>query len=148
MRTTTASTRKRRTKAPHEVVEISGASGESSAGRSRSPPRIIASQAIAQTMPISPMTWNGARQLPGRSETRACTTSGVITAPIEAPLCKTLLPSARSRRESSRCEAVSAQGHCPASKKPSTTRHAMSSSKSRAQPVANPAADHARSTAG
>ena len=73
------------------------------------------------------MTWNGPRQLPGTSETRACTTSGVITAPIEAPLCKTLFPRRDSRRESSRCEAVSAQGHCPASKKPSSdpARHEL-----------------------
>ena len=73
------------------------------------------------------MTRNGLRQLPVVPETSACTTSGVSTAPIEAPLCSTLLPSARLRCASSRCDADSAQGHWPASKNPSRIRHTIKS---------------------
>jgi hypothetical protein len=82
------------------------------------------------------MTWKGARQLPGRSLTMSWMTSGVRIAPRAAPLWRTPLPRVRSRRESRRSEVVSAQGHWPASKKPSRTRQASRLEKLFAHPVA------------
>ena len=74
------------------------------------------SQGTIQTMPAMPITANGSRQLPGSGPSISHATSGVSTAPMDAPLCSTLLPSARSLPAKSRCVVMSAQGQCPDSK--------------------------------
>jgi hypothetical protein len=72
--------------------------------------------------------------------------SGVMIAPMEVPLCNTLLPSERSRASSSARVVRMAQGQCPASKKPSAMRHHSSSCSLCTKPVASPASDHIVST--
>ena len=76
----------------------------------RSRGRMEANHRTTQMMPLAPITWNGKRQPPGSSVIIARMTSGVMMAPMEAPLCSTLLPIVRSRGESSRNVVFNAQG--------------------------------------
>ena len=59
-----------------------------------------------------------------------------------------LLPNVRLSRLKSRCVVTRAHGQCPASKSPSSVRHASNSSYVLASPVSAPAADQPSNTTG
>ena len=89
---------------------------------SRSRGRIITNQMTTQSRPKAPTTTKAERHEPTSLVSSSFITWGVMMAPTEAPLCSTLLPIVRSFSFSMAKVVFSAQGQCPASKKPSSVR--------------------------
>src|SRR2546426_716238 len=114
----------------------------------RSRGRMETNHATTHRIPTAPTTWNGKRQLPGASVNMTRITSGVMMAPMDAPLCSTLLPIVRSCGESRRWVVFNAQGQWPASNSPSIVRQMRSWLKSVVHAERKPIIDQANRTAG
>ena len=95
-------------------------------GVARSVARTMANQNTIQTRPTQPTTWNGIRQLSTWSVNIQRIASGVMMAPMEVPLCRTLFPIGRSLASSSHCVVLIAHGQCPPSNSPSSVRQKSS----------------------
>ena len=107
------------------VAEDPDASNDSAPER-KSPERTKANQGMSHSNPTAPNKKNGGRQAPVPSAdptpSNNGNTKGVRIAPTVAPLWSRPLPSERCRSSSSERVIRTAQGQCPASKKPSRPR--------------------------
>ena len=158
--TTTTSSQKRwlRSTASSEAVQPAGSSSADADGACRSgPPRVVHNQPATQNRPSPPIQKNGRLQLPMAGVSIAATMIGVTIAPIDVPLCRMLLPNARSSGARSCCVVFSAQGQCPDSKNPSSVRQnskalsgaiamAVDAAADGTSPVRKPISDHSANT--
>lgn len=91
---------------------------------------------------------NAGRHEPGWSVINSFMICGVMIAPMEAPLCNTLLPIVRSFSSSNVKVVFNAHGQWPALKKPSSVRQMSSPLKLSVHPAAMPIKHHAVMMAG
>lgn len=134
----------------HTMLPRPGASlcGTSPFLPSRSRGRRKRNHSATHSRPVAPTTMNAVRHVPFCVVMRYFMICGVSTAPMEAPLCNTLLPIVRSFSLSSAKVVFSAHGQWPASKNPSNPRHTSNPVKPCENPETTPMIDQHTSTAG